>query len=93
MDKKIKYITNTVNKKIVRIEDGEYLDGTKQEIDNHLSSDRWELTREIHVGEWRFHEFTRVRVGGDDIAGADRSDKRVSVAGDNPVLSDGLSKI
>jgi hypothetical protein len=59
--KKIKYITNTVNKKIVRIEDGEYLDGTKDEIERHLSDiDNWKLTREIHVGEWRFHEFTRV---------------------------------
>jgi hypothetical protein len=89
--KKVKFITNTVNKKIVRIENGEYLDGEAKEISRYLSSDGWELTREIHIGEWRFHEFAR-RVGS-DISGADRSDKRVSVAGDNPVLSDGLSKI
>jgi len=92
--KKVKFITNKINKKIVRIEDGEYLDGTKKEIDNHLSSGEWELTREIHVGEWRFHEFSRVgsdqALGGDAPSRSDRSDKRISITGDNPVLQKGL---
>jgi len=103
MTKKIKFITNTVNKKIVRIEEGEYLDGSKKEIDSHLSSAEWQLTREIHVGEWRFHEFARVggesdqAFGGNAPSGviprSDRSDKFVSVSGNNSVLPEGLPKI
>lgn len=61
-----KYITNTINKKTVKIENGEFIDGRQSEIDELINGNNpeWELTREIHSGEWRLHEFRRRNIAG-----------------------------